>query len=114
MELEDLQREQQASVGFLLIRAGQLWNERAITEINQTFGARVMREAAEGPLKGILEYTSDPIVSTDVVGQAASSIFDSQATMAISKRMVKVVAWYDNEWGYSSRVVDLMQYAMTL
>ena len=65
------------------------------------------REAAEGPLKGILAYTEDPIVSTDIVKDPHSSIFDAQQTMVIEGRMVKAVAWYDNEWGYSNRIVEL-------
>jgi len=68
-----------------------------------------MKAAAEGPLKGILAYTEDPIVLTDIIGDPASSIFDSQATMAIDARFVKVVSWYDNEWGYSNRCVDLFR-----
>lgn len=66
-----------------------------------------MKEAAEGPMKGILEYTEDPIVSQDIVGNSHSSIFDSLFTM-VNGNMVKVGSWYDNEWGYSCRVVDLM------
>ena len=68
-----------------------------------------MKKAAEGPLKGILEYTEDPIVSSDVVRDPASSVFDSLLTMVMQKRMVKVVSWYDNEWGYSKRCVDLIR-----
>ncbi len=67
-----------------------------------------MKEAAEGQMKGILEYTEDPIVSVDVIGNSHSSIFDSLCTMVLDGNMVKVVSWYDNEWGYSSRVVDLL------
>jgi glyceraldehyde 3-phosphate dehydrogenase len=67
-----------------------------------------MRRAAEGPMKGILEYCTDPIVSTDVIANPHSSIFDSLATMQVGKRLVKLVSWYDNEWGYSNRVVDLI------
>jgi glyceraldehyde 3-phosphate dehydrogenase len=67
-----------------------------------------MKKAAEGEMKGILEYMKDPIVSVDVVGNANSSIFDSLATMTIGTNMVKIISWYDNEWGYSNRVVDLM------
>jgi glyceraldehyde 3-phosphate dehydrogenase len=67
-----------------------------------------MKAAADGPLKGILCYTTDPIVSSDIVGDPHSSIFDAQSTMVIGGNMVKVVSWYDNEWGYSSRVVDLI------
>jgi glyceraldehyde 3-phosphate dehydrogenase len=65
------------------------------------------KAAAEGPLKGILAYTEDPIVSTDIVGDPHSSIFDAGLTMAIGESMVKTVAWYDNEWGYSNRCVEL-------
>jgi glyceraldehyde 3-phosphate dehydrogenase len=67
-----------------------------------------MKQAAEGSLKGILEYTEDPIVSCDIVGNSHSSIFDALSTMLIEGNMVKVVSWYDNEWGYSCRVVDLL------
>jgi glyceraldehyde 3-phosphate dehydrogenase len=67
------------------------------------------REAAEGPLRGILSYTEDPIVSTDIVGDPHSSIFDAGQTMAIGENMVKAVAWYDNEWGYSNRCVELAE-----
>jgi glyceraldehyde 3-phosphate dehydrogenase len=66
-----------------------------------------IRGAAEGPLEHILFYTEDPIVSTDIVGDPHSSIFDAEQTMVIDGRMVKVVAWYDNEWGYSNRCVEL-------
>jgi glyceraldehyde 3-phosphate dehydrogenase len=66
-----------------------------------------VREAAEGPLDGILSYTEDPIVSTDIVRDPHSSIFDAGQTMVIDGRLVKAVAWYDNEWGYSNRCVEL-------
>ncbi len=68
-----------------------------------------VKEAAEGELKGILEYTEDPIVSTDILGNPHSSIFDAGMTMVIDGTMVKIVSWYDNEWGYSNRVVDLIK-----
>ena len=67
-----------------------------------------MKAAADGEMAGILEYTEDPIVSSDIVGNPASSIFDSQLTKVIDGNLVKVVSWYDNEWGYSNRVVDLL------
>jgi len=67
-----------------------------------------MKAAAEGPMKGILAYTEDPIVSTDIIHDAHSSIFDAGMTQVIDKKMVKIVSWYDNEWGYSNRMVDLM------
>jgi glyceraldehyde 3-phosphate dehydrogenase len=60
-------------------------------------------------MKGILEYTEDPIVSSDIIGNPASSIFDSGLTKVLNGTMVKVVSWYDNEWGYSNRVVDLLK-----
>ena len=66
-----------------------------------------MKTAAQGPLKGILEYTEDPIVSCDIIGNAHSSVFDSLSTMVLSDNLVKVVSWYDNEWAYSNRCVDL-------
>jgi len=68
-----------------------------------------MRKAAEGPMKGILEYCTDPIVSSDIIGNSHSSIFDSLQTMVLDNNFVKVVSWYDNEWGYSNRVVDLIE-----
>jgi glyceraldehyde 3-phosphate dehydrogenase len=67
----------------------------------------VMRSAAEGPLDGILSYTEDPIVSSDVIGDPHSSIFDAEQTLVIDGRLVKVISWYDNEWGYSSRCAEL-------
>jgi glyceraldehyde 3-phosphate dehydrogenase len=66
-----------------------------------------VKEAAEGPLAGILSYTEDPIVSTDIVKDPHSSIFDSEQTMVTDGRLAKVIAWYDNEWGYSNRCVEL-------
>jgi glyceraldehyde 3-phosphate dehydrogenase len=77
--------------------------ETTVEEVNQA-----MRAAAEGPMKGILEYTEDPIVSSDIVGNPASSIFDAQSTMVMGD-LVKIVSWYDNEWGFSNRVVDLFE-----
>jgi len=66
-----------------------------------------LRTAAEGPLAGILSYTEDEIVSSDIVKDPHSSIFDAGQTMVMEDRMVKAVAWYDNEWGYSNRIVEL-------
>ena len=79
-----------------------LKKKAAPEEINAAF-----KKAASGAMKGILEYTEDPIVSTDIIGNPHSCIFDSECTMAISDNLVKVIGWYDNEWGYSNRVVDL-------
>ncbi|KAK3418924.1 hypothetical protein EUGRSUZ_H04673, partial [Eucalyptus grandis] len=67
-----------------------------------------IKEESEGKLKGILGYTEEDVVSTDFVGDSRSSIFDAKAGIALSKNFVKLVSWYDNEWGYSSRVVDLI------
>jgi glyceraldehyde 3-phosphate dehydrogenase len=67
-----------------------------------------MKAAADGALKGILEYSTDEIVSSDIVGNPASSIFDAPLTQVMGGNLVKVIAWYDNEWGYSSRVADLI------
>lgn len=81
--------------------------ERPVTveEVNAA-----LKRAAEGELKGILAYTEEPLVSRDFNGNPHSSIVDALSTMVIDERMVKVVAWYDNEWGYSNRVVDLAAY----
>jgi glyceraldehyde 3-phosphate dehydrogenase len=67
-----------------------------------------VREAAEGPLKAVVEYSEVPLVSTDIIGNPHSSVFDARSTKAEGDGYVKVVAWYDNEWGYSNRVVDLI------
>lgn len=69
-----------------------------------------LKEAAEGPLKGILAYSEEPLVSSDYKGNPHSSIIDALSTMVIGGNLVKVVSWYDNEWGYSNRVVDLAAY----
>ncbi len=67
-----------------------------------------MRAAAQGPLQGILSYCTDPIVSGDIIGNSHSSIFDADLTQVMDQRMVKVVSWYDNEWGYSTRMAELI------
>jgi glyceraldehyde 3-phosphate dehydrogenase len=77
----------------------------SIEEINAA-----MKAAAEGPMKGILDYTEEPLVSMDLKGDTHSSIFSALDTMMIGDRMVKVVSWYDNEWGYSCRVADLSKF----
>ncbi|KAH6620939.1 glyceraldehyde-3-phosphate dehydrogenase [Chaetomium sp. MPI-SDFR-AT-0129] len=69
-----------------------------------------LKEASEGPLKGILGYTEDEIVSSDLNGNPNSSIFDAKAGISLNKNFVKLVSWYDNEWGYSRRVLDLLAY----
>ena len=67
------------------------------------------KEAADGPLKGVVRYSEEPLVSTDIIGDPASVIFDAPFTMVVGSRMVKVFGWYDNEYGYSSRLVDLVK-----
>jgi glyceraldehyde 3-phosphate dehydrogenase len=69
-----------------------------------------LREAAEGPMQGLLGYTEEPLVSMDFKGDERSSIVDAASTMVTGDRMVKVIAWYDNEWGYSCRVADLANF----
>ncbi|MCW3032118.1 MAG: gapA [Solirubrobacterales bacterium] len=90
------------SVVDLTIEAGR---ETTVDEVN----AALRAAAASGPLNGFLRYTEDPIVSSDIVQSPYSSIVDSKLTAVMEKTMVKVVAWYDNEWGYSNRLVDLVQ-----
>jgi len=79
--------------------------EVTVEEVN---GA--LKKAAEGPMKGILQYSEEPLVSIDLNGNNHSAIVDSKLTMVLEGRMVKVLAWYDNEWGYSSRIRDLILY----
>ena len=82
----------------------ELDRDVTVEEVNDA-----VRAAAEGGLKGILEYTEDPIVSTDIIGNPHSSIFDAAGTQVLGGNLVKVMAWYDNEWGYANRVVDLIE-----
>ncbi|MDD2381045.1 MAG: type I glyceraldehyde-3-phosphate dehydrogenase, partial [Mariniphaga sp.] len=69
-----------------------------------------MKKASEGELKGILGYTEDAVVSTDFLGDSRTSIFDAGAGIGLNDNFVKVVSWYDNEWGYSTKVLELIQY----
>jgi glyceraldehyde 3-phosphate dehydrogenase len=87
------------SVVDLTCTVGQ---ETSAEEINEA-----VKAAAEGPLQGILAYTEDPIVSSDIVSDPHSSIFDAEQTLVIDGNLVKAIAWYDNEWGYSNRCVEL-------
>jgi glyceraldehyde 3-phosphate dehydrogenase len=84
--------------------------EKEVTaeEVNRAF-----ERAGSGPLKGILEYCHEPLVSVDFKGNPASAILDAENTMVIGGSMVKVLAWYDNEWGYSNRIVDLISYIVS-
>jgi glyceraldehyde 3-phosphate dehydrogenase len=83
-----------------------LRDEASVADINAAFA----KAAKAGPLKGIIRYVEDPIVSSDIQGDPHSCIFDSELTMSMGK-LVKVLGWYDNEWGYSNRMVDFMIYA---
>ena len=67
-----------------------------------------IREAAEGPMRGVLQYCTEPVVSSDIIGNPHSSIFDADSTQAGGAHMARILSWYDNEWGYSNRVVDLL------
>ncbi len=69
-----------------------------------------VKEASEGELKGILGYTEDAVVSNDFIGEERTSVFDADAGIALNDNFVKLIAWYDNEWGYSNKVIDLIQY----
>lgn len=89
--------------GSLVDLVANLKREVTIEEVNAA-----MKKAAEGPMKRILEYTEDPIVSVDIIQNPHSSIFDALSTM-VQGKTVKVLSWYDNEWGYSARVVDLIE-----
>jgi glyceraldehyde 3-phosphate dehydrogenase len=82
--------------------------EVSVEEVNVA-----MKKAAESSMKGILEYTEDPIVSSDIIAHKASSIFDGLSTKVMNGNTVKVLSWYDNEWGYSERVVDLCKKMMS-
>jgi glyceraldehyde 3-phosphate dehydrogenase len=95
------------ATGSLTDLGVSLGRETSSDEVNAAF-----RTSADGPLAGILHYSEDPIVSTDINGNAFSCIFDSELTM-VRGRTVKVFGWYDNEWGYSCRLVDLMGKLLT-
>ena len=95
--------------GSLVDLVVDLKKEATIEAINNAF-----KSASQGKLKGFLEYTEDPIVSTDIIANPASCVFDALSTMVIDKTLVKVFGWYDNEWGYSHRIVDIVSYASGL
>ena len=89
--------------GSLVDLTVELERDVTVANINEA-----MEIAANGPMKGILSYCTDPIVSGDIIGNSHSSIFDAALTLVIDQRMVKVISWYDNEWGYSTRVAELI------
>ena len=90
--------------GSLVDLVAELEKDVTVEEVNAA-----MKEAAEGTMKGILEYCEDPIVSVDIIGNPHSSIFDAKSTSVMEGNKVKVLSWYDNEWGYSNRCVDLLK-----
>ena len=92
-------------IGSIVDFVAELNKEITVEQVN-----RVFKSAAEGPLKGIIEYSEEPLVSMDVKGNPTSCLFDALSTMVIGGNMVKVLAWYDNEWGYSCRLADLAAY----
>ncbi len=71
---------------------------------------KAVKEASEGSMKGVLEYVDDPIVSSDVLGDPHTSIFDAKAGIMLNDHFVKLIAWYDNEWGYSNKVLELIKH----
>jgi glyceraldehyde 3-phosphate dehydrogenase len=96
--------------GSVVDLVATLKKKASVADVNEALAAAAKR----GPLKGILAYTEDPIVSSDIIGDPHSSIIDGGATMAIGGNSVKVISWYDNECGYSNRVVQLMRKAHSL
>jgi len=93
------------SVVSIVDFVADLKKKASAEDINNAF-----RKAADGDLKGILEYCDQPLVSSDFKGNPASAIFDALSTMVIDGNLIKVLAWYDNEWGYSCRLADLVAY----
>jgi glyceraldehyde 3-phosphate dehydrogenase len=73
-----------------------------------------MKAQSQGALKGVLGYTEDKVVATDFRGEPCTSVFDADAGIALNDNFVKIVSWYDNEWGYSNKIVDLLQHMSTL
>jgi glyceraldehyde 3-phosphate dehydrogenase len=92
-------------VGSIVDFVADLEKKVTVEEVNKAF-----EKAAAGELKGILEYCEEELVSSDIVGNSASAIFDAPSTMVMQDNMIKVLAWYDNEWGYSCRLSDLAAY----
>ena len=84
-----------------------------VVELRETVDVEAVNEAvqraANGPMRTVLQFSDEPLVSSDIIGNSHSSVFDSEATEVLGGELVKVVAWYDNEWGYSNRVVDLIE-----
>ena len=92
------------TTGSIVDLTCELSKEATVEDINNA-----MKKAASGKMKGILQYTEDPIVSADVIHNPYSSIFDALSTMVMDKNLVKVLAWYDNEWGFSCRMIEMLE-----
>ncbi len=92
------------AIGSVVDLTAELGKSVTVEEVNAA-----VKAAAEGKMKGILQYCTDPIVSRDVVGNPHSSVFDADLTIVMDGNFIKVVSWYDNEWGYSNRCVDLFR-----
>ncbi|MBD3261090.1 MAG: type I glyceraldehyde-3-phosphate dehydrogenase, partial [Candidatus Altiarchaeales archaeon] len=90
--------------GSLVDLVAVLKKDVTVDEVNAA-----MRKASEGELRGVLEYSEEPLVSTDILGNPHSSIFDAKATMVSGGNLVKILSWYDNEWGYSNRIIELVK-----
>ena len=90
--------------GSIVDLVAEVKRTTTIETVNSAFKA-----AATGPMKGVLEYTEEPLVSADIIGNPHSVVFDSLSTMVLDDNLVKVFGWYDNEWGYSNRLVDMVQ-----
>jgi glyceraldehyde 3-phosphate dehydrogenase (phosphorylating) len=95
--------------GSVVDLVAELEKDASIESINAA-----VKAAADGPMQGIMEYSTDPLVSSDILGNPHSSVFDSLSTMVMDNNMIKVVSWYDNEWGYSNRVCDLIAKSASL
>ena len=92
------------ATALLTLLDAELEKDTSVEELNKIF-----EDASKNELKGVLQYTEEPLVSIDIVGNGHSSIFDSSLTKVTDGRFVQVVAWYDNEWGYSNRMVDVIK-----
>ncbi len=103
-KLDGMSMRVPTSDGSIVDFVADLKTNVTVEEVNAAF-----KEAAEGPMKGVLEYCEDPIVSIDIVDNPHSSIFDSLSTSVMEGNMVKILSWYDNEFGYSSRAVDVIK-----
>ena len=83
----------------------RLNNPATYTDVKAAF-----RSASEGPMKGIVGYTEDKVVSSDFIGEVCTCVFDADAGVPLNDRFMKLIAWYDNEWGYSNKVLDLISH----